>query len=50
VIRDGGIVILQPDDVLEAGDEIVFFAGNAVENQTRALVRAATKPIPGNAR
>jgi trk system potassium uptake protein len=41
VIRDGGIVVLQPDDVLEAGDEIVFFAGNAVESQARALVRGA---------
>jgi trk/ktr system potassium uptake protein len=45
VIRDGGIVILQPDDVLEAGDEIVFFAGNAVESQARALVRGATTPL-----
>ena len=47
VIRDGGIVVLQPDDVLEAGDEIVFFAGNAVENQARALVRGATTPLRG---
>ena len=27
VIRDSGIVIPRPDDVLEAGDEILFFAG-----------------------
>ena len=50
VIRDGEIVLLQPDDVLDAGDEIVFFAGNAVENQARALVRGAITPLRGNAR
>src|SRR5258705_5465134 len=29
VIRDGGIVILQPDDVLDAGDQIRVFSGEA---------------------
>src|SRR5258705_8012343 len=33
VIRDDGIVLPKPDDVLEVGDELVFFAGDAVENQ-----------------
>jgi trk system potassium uptake protein TrkA len=42
VVRDGGIILPQPDDVLEAGDEMLFFAGDAVENQARALVRGAT--------
>jgi trk system potassium uptake protein TrkA len=47
VIRDGGIVLLQPDDVLETGDEMVFFAGDAVESQARALVRGAISPLRG---
>ena len=38
VIRDGGIVIPQPDDVLEAGDEMLFAAGGAIENQVSAIV------------
>ena len=46
VIRDSGIVLPQPDDVLEAGDEMLFFAGGAAENQVRALVRGAiVKPL-----
>ena len=45
VIRDSGIVLPQPDDVLEAGDEMLFFAGGAIENQVWALVRGATKPL-----
>jgi trk system potassium uptake protein TrkA len=43
VIRDSGIVLPKPDDVLEAGDEMLFFAGGAV-NQVSALVEGATKP------
>ena len=45
VIRDGEVILPQPDDVLEAGDEMLFFAGGAVENQARALVRGATTPL-----
>ena len=44
VIRDSGIVLPKPDDVLEAGDEMLFFAGGA-ENQVSALVQGAMKPI-----
>ena len=44
VIRSSGIVLPQPDDVLEAGDEILFFAGGAAENQVRALVHGALAP------
>src|SRR6478736_8151432 len=44
VIRDSGIVLPKPDDVLEAGDEMLFFAGGA-ENQVSALVQGATKPF-----
>jgi trk system potassium uptake protein TrkA len=49
VIRSSGIVIPQPDDVLEAGDEMLFFAGGAAENQVRALVHGALAP-PGDRR
>ena len=46
VIRDSGIVLPKPDDVLEAGDEMLFFAGGA-ENQVSDLVQGATKPVAG---
>jgi trk system potassium uptake protein TrkA len=49
VIRSSEIVLPQPDDVLEAGDEILFFAGCAAENQVRALVHGALAR-PGNQR
>ena len=45
VIRDSGIVLPQPDDVLEAGDEMLFFAGGAGENQVQALVHGAVQPL-----
>ena len=38
VIRESGIVFPKPDDVLEAGDEMLFFAGGA-QSQVSALVR-----------
>jgi trk system potassium uptake protein TrkA len=45
VIRGSKIILPQPDDVLEAGDEILFFAGGAVENQVRALVHGAVPTL-----
>ena len=45
VIRDSGVVLPQPDDVLEAGDEMLFFVGGAAENQVRALVHGAISPL-----
>ncbi len=45
VIRDSGVILPQPDDVLQAGDEMLFFAGGAIEDQVRALVHGATKPL-----
>jgi trk system potassium uptake protein TrkA len=45
VIRDSGVILPQPDDVLQAGDEMLFFAGGAVEDQVRALVHGATQPL-----
>ena len=47
MIRDSGVILPQPDDVLQAGDEMLFFAGGAVEDQVRALVHGATKPLRG---
>ena len=47
VIRDSGIVLPQPDDVLEAGDEMLFLAGGPVHDEVSALVHGAVKPLPG---
>ena len=47
VIRDSGVILPQPDDVLQADDEMLFFAGGAFEDQIRALVHGATKPLRG---
>lgn len=38
VLRGGDVILPQPDDVLEAGDEMLFVAGSAAENQVRALI------------
>jgi trk system potassium uptake protein TrkA len=46
VIRASGIVLPQPEDVIEAGDEMLFVAGNAIESQVSALVQGATNPPP----
>jgi trk system potassium uptake protein TrkA len=45
VVRESGVVVPKPDDVLEAGDEMLFFAGGAVRDQVAALVQGATRPI-----
>lgn len=45
LIREGGVLVPQPDEVLQADDEMLFFAGGAVEDQVRALVHGATKPL-----
>jgi trk system potassium uptake protein len=47
VIRDSGIVLPQPDDVLEAGDEMLFLTGGTVKSEVSALVHGAIKPLPG---
>jgi trk system potassium uptake protein len=41
VLRGGRAILPQPEDVLEAGDEMLFFAGGAVESQVRRLVNGA---------
>ena len=45
VIRESGVVLPKPDDVLQADDEMLFLAGGAVEDQVRALVHGATRPL-----
>jgi len=45
VIRESGVVLPKPDDVLQADDEMLFLAGGAVEDQVRALVLGATRPL-----
>jgi trk system potassium uptake protein TrkA len=42
VIRESGIVFPKPDDILEAGDEMLFFAGGA-KSQVSAFVDGATQ-------
>ena len=44
VIRESGIVFPKPDDVLEAGDEMLFFAGGA-RSQVSAFVEGATRAL-----
>jgi len=47
VIRDNGVLLPKPDDVLQPDDEMLFFTGGAVEDQIRAIVHGATKPLSG---
>jgi trk system potassium uptake protein TrkA len=44
VIRESGIVFPKPDDVLEAGDEMLFFAGGP-KSQVSAFVEGATQAL-----
>lgn len=38
LLRGAKIILPKPDDVLEAGDEMLFVADTAVENQIRAVI------------
>ena len=38
VLRGSRIILAQSDDVLEAGDEMLFLANSAVEDQIRAVI------------
>jgi trk system potassium uptake protein TrkA len=42
VLRGGEVILPQADDVLQAGDEMLFFAGGALDDELRAILRAAT--------
>jgi len=41
VIRDGRVVLPQPDDILQAGDELLFAATRGAEARIRAAVHAS---------
>jgi trk system potassium uptake protein TrkA len=47
VLRGNRVILPQADDVLRAGDEMLFFAGGVFDDEIRALVRAAGAPIRG---
>ena len=41
VIRNGTVVVPKPEDILEAGDEMLFIANSAVEAAVRAAIHGA---------
>jgi trk system potassium uptake protein len=41
VLRGGGVIRPQPDDVLEAGDELLFISDSAVDRSIRAAIYGA---------
>ena len=45
VLRGSRIILAQSDDVLEAGDEMLFLANSAVEDQIRAAIHG-TRSLP----
>ncbi len=47
IVRESGIIVPKPDDVLEAGDEMLFFAGARTHNQVAALVHGAVHGSAG---
>ncbi|MGV0801437.1 TrkA C-terminal domain-containing protein, partial [Mycolicibacterium elephantis] len=48
VIRESGIVLPTPDDVLEAGDEMLFLVGGGTTNEVSALVQGVIDPLDGH--
>jgi trk system potassium uptake protein TrkA len=38
VLRGADVILPRPDDVLEAGDEMLFVASSTAENQIRAII------------
>jgi trk system potassium uptake protein TrkA len=42
--RGNRLIIPEPDDVLQAGDEMLFIAGSAVEDRIKAMVHG-TAPL-----
>jgi len=45
VLRGNRVILPQPEDVLEAGDEMLFVADSAAEQQIRAVIDRAPPPI-----
>ncbi|MCW2515666.1 MAG: Trk system potassium uptake protein [Mycobacterium sp.] len=46
LVRDGSVILPTPDDVLEAGDEMLFVSDSSVESSIRAAIHGA-EPIRG---
>ncbi len=38
LLRGNRLIIPEPDDVLQAGDEMLFISGSAVEERIKAMV------------
>jgi trk system potassium uptake protein TrkA len=49
VLRGGEVILPQADDVLRAGDEMLFVTGGAID-EVQAIVRAALTPTRGRRR
>ncbi|SON61776.1 Trk system potassium uptake protein TrkA [Mycobacterium simulans] len=41
VLRGDNVIVPQPDDVLEAGDELLFIADNSLERSIRTVIHGA---------
>lgn len=41
LIRDGRVMVSQPDQILEAGDELLFVADSSLEQSIRAAIHSA---------
>jgi trk system potassium uptake protein TrkA len=46
VLRGSDVMLPHAEDVLLAGDEMLFVAGGQLDDEVRALVRAVVSPIP----
>ncbi|WP_192723905.1 MULTISPECIES: TrkA family potassium uptake protein [unclassified Mycobacterium] len=45
VLRGSEVLLPTADEVLQVGDEMLFVAGGALDDEVRALVRAAAAPV-----
>jgi trk/ktr system potassium uptake protein len=45
VLRGDEVILPQADDVLQSGDEMLFFAGGTLADEVRALVHGVAAPI-----
>jgi trk system potassium uptake protein len=46
ILRDNRVILPKRDEVLEAGDEMLFVAGADMEDQIRTVVRGQAPPSP----
>ncbi|TXG92668.1 TrkA family potassium uptake protein [Rhodococcus rhodnii] len=47
ILRGGRVIVPEPDDPFEGGDELLFVASAEVEDELRAVVRLGHPPEPG---